>query len=342
MKRIKVLLIVGLIMALLITGCGLSGNKSNNAGNSNVEDNKDQDNDDNNDESDNSAEQGSEEIYAAFLNGEKSAVAGDNVNGLTKDKEYTIDDMSASFNIEAEWYVVINKLDKIQYGIIDAGNDGEPELAVKFVYTNGDKTDFAEVMVILKNYSGTIKALLRTDTYYRTASTILTNGIVTYGGSNSAFEHSMEYRAIDKDGNVNYVCGIDSVYGLSKCIIPAGYFSTMLSGSDYPTVPELCVDPGDNGYIMQMIRTEPYDYANYTDEDFYEYGKKSLYYIFSNNQGEVFYEADSDYADYYKNKEIHVVPVADAPTFLEGIFAKYGLDASSAQAPEVAWKELEY
>ena len=335
--------VLSLLLALTVVIGALSacGKKEASDNTTPVQEDDDNRNDNKDDTGDDENKPTTEELYAAFLSGEKVAVAGADINGLTEGTEYSINNMASALNISAEWYVVINMVSKIQYGLIDAGSDGEPELAVKFVFSDEDNTDYAEIMIILKNYDGVIKALWRTDTYYRTASSILINGIVTYGGSNSAFEHTTEYRVIDKDGNINYICGIDSVYGLSKCIIPAGYMSGLITGSDYPTVPDLCADPGDVYYIMQMIKTAPYDYSHYSDEDFYEYGKQHLYYIFSDNEGEIFFDADPDYADYYKNKEVHVVSVDEAPTFLESIFAEFGLDNNSTMAPEVTWKDLE-
>jgi len=339
MKKLKVLLIVGIVVAFVLTGCGAKNSLGGNS-NSGVTEDDNKGNNENNDTG-NDATDESVAIFEKFLTGETTAVANAGVAGLTQDKEYSINDMASAFIMVVGIDYRLDVLNKIQYGIIDAGSDGETELALKFVYTNNDGSDSAEVMSILKNVDGKLHVLLRTDSYYRTESTIYENGVIVYGGSNSAYEYSMEYRYLDKDGNVNYVAGLDTVYGLKKCIIPAGYLADMIAGSDTPTVPELC-DGDENApsYMMYMIKTAPYDYDNYDSEDFYNYSKEHLYYVFSDMDGEVFYEADDDYASYYVNKSVNVVSVDKAPTFLDELFAKYGLDSKCTQESIVTWKNL--
>jgi hypothetical protein len=343
----KKLLSLLLVLALILTcvACGTKNNGNSDSGtdvvdNGNENNENENENDDNNEENeDDKNDITMKEIFIKFLKGESKAIANEDIEGLQPGEEYTIDELGSTFKVIVGIDYRLDVLDKIQVGNIDAGDDKDEELAIKFTYTNSDGSDSAEVMTVLKNVDGKLHVLIRTDSYYRTASAILQNGVVTYGGSNSAFEHSMEYKYIDKDGKVNYIVGIETVYGLTRCVIPAGYLSEAISGSDFPTVPELC--DGEPKYIMHMVRTAPYNYANYDIREYDEYSREHLFYIFTNIDENEYYEADEEYAAYYKNKEVNVVAPEKAPNFFDSCFAAYGLDTTAMQCPEVMWQDLE-
>ena len=338
MKKIRVLLIVGLILSMVLIGCAKHDDNKSNAGNTDNTNTEAGDNTDNNKES---KEPENNKLLEKFINGEVSALANDGIEGLTKDKAYTINEMAEAFASSEGEYYMPGILDKIQYGAIDAGGDGEAELALKFVYTNEDKNDFAEIMAVVKNFNGTLRVILRTDSYYRGYSDILINGIVISGGSNSAFEHVTEYRYIDAAGNVNFIMSVDTALGLRACIIPAGYLPEVIDSTEFPTVPELCTEEDEeNAYSLEMIKTAEYDWENYDAMEYYEFSKKHMYFIFADSKDE-FKEADPEYAEYYKNKQVNVVAPDKAGTFLESVFAQYGFDNTDTDYPVVEWKDID-
>lgn len=103
---------------------------------------------------------------------------------------------------------------EILYSYIDCGDDGIPELALKFaggILYDSEYEDF----FIIKYIDGELQLCYAVNAGYRSYAWVNKYGLVCYGGSNSAFSSCDQYTVIDGSGNEHFVYYVDYTYSVA-------------------------------------------------------------------------------------------------------------------------------
>lgn len=96
-------------------------------------------------------------------------------------------------------------VDTVEYSIIDCGNDGENELALKIsVDTSGEKYD---VYIIIKNVNGRLETVYSNDAWSRRHIRLNRYGYIAIDGSGGAQTHGYDKEYVDALGERHFIYG---------------------------------------------------------------------------------------------------------------------------------------
>jgi len=225
----------------------------------------------------------SKEAYEKFLKGEEK-LHFDNIrvledksvegleNGIFYESEpLSIEDFNKAYceGMNMVWEDNDYETTDILYSYIDCGDDGIPELALKFTGGQLFGSEYTDIFVI-KYIDTELQLCFQSNAGYRAYNDINKYGFVTYGGSNSAFSHGADYSIIDASGNLRFVYREDDTYSISGIYIPDQDFDA------YQVALNLGIE--DDLYVVT------YDILD-RDEDFYsgnyDYGERIKNYIYT-------------------------------------------------------------
>lgn len=129
----------------------------------------------------------------------------------TKGREYTLSEVLDIVKAYYFEYFPDKDIKGIDYAYIDCGKDGVSELAIRFnglniYYEDDDSTQ----VYIMKYIDGKLSLCFYYETWARSYSTVDRYGQYQSGGSGGSSNHYSEYGLIDKDGNWQFIVGIES------------------------------------------------------------------------------------------------------------------------------------
>ncbi len=158
------------------------------------------------------------EAYNGFLNnGTKLSfdryMPSDYMEGdiFNKGSEYTLSEVLDTVKAYYFEHLPDKDIKGIDYSYIDCGKDGVSELAIRFngmnlYYEDEDST----LVYIIKYIDGTLSLCYYYETWARSDSSIDIYGSYQSSGSGGASNHYSEYGLIDKEGNWQFIVGIES------------------------------------------------------------------------------------------------------------------------------------
>lgn len=167
------------------------------------------------------------QAYESFLKGEcKAEVSGhyysetEYLNPLSDNKEGFYFQDALKEVVEGIRDRCVDGMERIEYALIDCGNDGKPELALRFygvsIYSMHDSSS---VVMIFDCVDGQVELIYAVDAWARSSTDIYPDGYVQGGGSGGASTHYVSEGIIGADGVFR------SVYEM--CIESGGGFYEM-------------------------------------------------------------------------------------------------------------------
>ena len=106
------------------------------------------------------------------------------------------------------------------YAIIDCGNDGMPDLALKLTFHSATYGDL-ERLVVITYKNDKLAQVADFESYYRYSAEINSYGYVASGGSSGAASYGYEYYYINGDGECVYLYKEDVEMSLPKAMVAA-------------------------------------------------------------------------------------------------------------------------
>ena len=212
MKKTLYLVLAGALM-LSTVSCGQQGTTNSNEGN--VVDTEQKTEDTNtNVEADKY-----DSLYDAFLNGEATLStdyylnnASETGSGYENDffsiiagDELTLPEMVETLNeafMDDEGFFAHQEISSISYSYLDCGNDGEKELAVKFVCPVVEPD--SNIVLVIKEIDSKLQVVYSVCSWSRSETTINEYGFIQGGGSGGAINHSSDAALIDADGKYQF------------------------------------------------------------------------------------------------------------------------------------------
>lgn len=217
----------------------------------------------------------SKEMYMDFLEGNcpvyvdkieiperQTYKDGTTIPSFKKNTPYNLEEfISVNFNLQREDYSVMY-VSEIEYALIDCGNDGEPELALRLVYAT-ESLDNLEFQYIIKNIDNKLQLCCDIQTFYRASEFIANDyGLIVRYGSNSAYSYSSSYSYINADGDYIFLYSAETEYGLGADYGDLGGIYSVTSKYADVIDPDWCMvsytfdDPKDIDY-------DNFDYSEY-------------------------------------------------------------------------------
>lgn len=312
MKKSKIITIVLLILLLLVSGCKNNDRRDSRDSDYDEEEvfsEDDLDSEDLEEDSDKDLEQDKEqeddereesaskdlsdlsmEAYENFLADEGTmsferfmtkGYMGEDL--FRSDKEYTFSEV---LDVITEFYFQYSddkRLESIDYGYIDCGNDGVKELVICFngidVYAANDSST---LVYVIKYIEGELALCYSYETWPRSYTEINEYGYYESAGSSGATNHSFESGIIDKDGNVKSIVYIESefeLYGLGwhEELSKLSEAAEGKEINDYFEVLRISFDRnGNDSFLGSNNGKEVYSFYIY-DENFDEIEDDTLY-----------------------------------------------------------------
>ncbi len=243
------------------------------------------------------------EKYVSFVDGEISAVMYTEPNGLIKGRSYDLKEMSDAMKAQLNDELLSCEIGDIQYGYIDCGADGEPELVVRFGYyePHGDFSIPYDQYVVFKDFGEELRAVDAFYTFYRTESYINEYGYVSCGGSSSAAEYGGECRFINADGEPVFLYSYTYIAGQPEAVIPYYYLPKEGLPGDYYAG----IQYGTGDIELDIFNFEPYDGDEwlYEADDAY---KQGFYFVFSGADGETVWPSEEN-MELYNSLKLKII-----------------------------------
>jgi hypothetical protein len=138
----------------------------------------------------------------------------------------------------------------LEYSFIDCGNDGEPELAIKYAYT-GEMSEYEGDYVytdVIKLVDGKLQLCAECVSHYRTEETVNQYGVISssfidFAGANIW----LSYSGIDKNGKLESIMDCSDSYAEAIPGIYTGYNGE----PDFSSVAETFYESGDSVHIYK-------------------------------------------------------------------------------------------
>lgn len=220
------------------------------------------------------AASGEQDLLARFVKGEEVVYdTDDSVDGnynyedsehipfiLDKDSYNIYELVSRAIEVEqADWGEAILK--EVSYAYIDLGKDGIKDLAICVVLGNqfmGDIND--QFFISAKDEK--LELLYKTQSAYRAYETLVNPyGLISSGGSSSAFEYVEGYRYLDADGELKFIYSATTEYGLGSV------YGDM--GGIYSSAAKYMDEIDDSWYFVSYSFEDPtIDYENFNYEEY--------------------------------------------------------------------------
>lgn len=353
--RIVVCLLV--VSSLFLNGCGAKnkdtsdGNSLPNLGEKEIEKNEDDEVSVDEDPADESSKADEAEYakqkYQDFIDGNEPLYF-DIISGYTGNNSYNfyeIEDyihpkkpylfeefIHAYCDAEYEYWGSKIKPVDIDYAYIDCGNDGIPELALKF---NGVETDnlIFDAYWVIKCTDDKLQALMYKSIGYRSWGELNEYGLYTSGGAFGAGAYVNDFEYIDANGTLSFVYGCETDLTAYSVYIPD-------KDNHSNVAAELGIAENINVYLyyFTLDYDDTRDYSKYLREDCLW-----TYEAVSDN-GNVYsdktkYNAKA-YEDYWDYTELPFYTQDEIDAILEERKAEFGIDDQILNGEEPDWVKL--
>ena len=214
------------------------------------------------------------QAYGAFLGGAEPCIfAKDALGDGSTGDEYEINKliMATSSHFAAEDLSAY--FHSARYAFIDCGDDGEPELALEINLMPTEDSEYYDLTqyFIFKYMGGRVQLVGSNWGYYRSWVELNEYGVFNYVGSNGAASYYMDISFVDKNGEEQFVHGVNVEMGMAEPGVSYYYIPDSIRPADYPYI-EMSGSDSDY-YIMEAYNFEKYG----PDTDYDAYQMNSLY-----------------------------------------------------------------
>ena len=295
------------------------------------------------------AEATTEEDYLAFIEGNaKIKAAGDNMFGLVKDSEYTLDDVMKSINAAYDEFFGpgYKAIVEVDYAFIDCGNDGVPEMALCVVGDSEERNDEMNDYYIVKKIDGELLVVDYFEAYYRSWGELNKYGVFLGSGSGGASLHINDYKRVNAAGEHEFIYSCETEFAMKEA---------MLYGVDIPSDIEL---PEGYPYIPDdtgEIEREKYSFVQ-SEEIFIDESPeldaylRQLMYVFHDARGNQIFPSEEN-QKIYSEAGILITDDATMKQRISDRLSELGISevemSSPSESPDaapgwiVAWDGLE-
>ncbi len=166
-----------------------------------------------------------EEAYAQFVKGNLEIEMTTGYADLDPSVMYTIGDLGNFISSEYLSYRLLpQKLDSIAYGLLDCGNDGTPELAVKYTYIdeNYGLSPLEEVLVFGWE-NGKMKFITGLRSDGTKSASVKQTGFVSRTDTSDPDNIEIDYSYIGSDLTEKKLYSVTFAQGLTEAVIPAQF-----------------------------------------------------------------------------------------------------------------------
>jgi len=223
------------------------------------------------------------------------------------------------------------KVTDIEYAIIDCGSDDIPELALNIILNSG-YDDINEIMVF-KLYKDRLSLIFESNYSYRSYGSLNQYGFYSSGGSAGASSHVEEFEYIDKDGNLEFLYGIDQNFTTFSFYIP--------DKNKHNTVAE------DLG-ISDQMEIDAYYFVPYDSSmDYSQWQKHKCFHTFSlldeytsTIDSSSIYEDNSDYMTFWKETGLDLYTQKEIDKMISDRLNVLGVSKNDIQLVDITWMSL--
>lgn len=234
----------------------------------------------------------------------------------------TLSELLESF---PEQYWGLEGTPEVEYSYLDCGNDGEAELAVRFVgmgiYSPGDDST---LVYIIKEMDERLELCYCYETWARSDTSINRYGYVTSGGSGGASNHGYGAGYIDETGKWNYLYYTEEEYDINQL----GW------SDDLKEIPRVAENKSYEGDIVVCTTT----FEDMSSPEAYYNTERFYTYYASEAEGDIYAEGvvkeifDEAGVKYYRPEEID-----DMISIKE---ASLGITEEIRTASRLTWEKL--
>lgn len=184
-----------------------------------------------------------EEDLLVFVDeGASAKVYKNTFYGLQNGKSYTLEEMKAAIEeTYLDTYGDFNpkQVVEINYAIIDCGNDGIPELAIRVVGDNSERMDEVDNYYIIKRVDGELRVVDAYEAYYRSWGELNKYGVYHSSGSGGASLMAESYVRVNAQGEHEFIYSAEYELAMGEPMI-FGYEipSDVELPDDYPAFAE--------------------------------------------------------------------------------------------------------
>ncbi len=241
-----------------------------------------------------------EELYDMYLNDQYPAVVACSIEGAEEGNSYTVSELvygQVDYFKEYDDYL----LGDVYSSIIDCGLDGNPELLLVANYmTPGENNTVFERQYIIKAYDQDLKVLTNDETFYRYQTTVYNSGLISFSGSDSAFEFYVRDEFINAEGERVFLYSESYFSGLADAVIP--YYE--IPSDSIPGYEELPDYAEADGLALSVFNLSEYGYDEYDEEKYNDYLRDNIF-VFYGIEGQNCFP-EEPYASMYKDAGINV------------------------------------
>lgn len=269
-----------------------------------------------------------QEAYAEFVKGKLAVEMTTGYADLDPSITYTIGDLGNFISSEYLSYRLLpQKLESISWTLLDCGNDGNPELAVRYIYTdeNYGLAPLEEVLIFgYRNDKMEFVTSLRSDA--TRSARLNAAGYISRTDTSEANIIAIDYAAVGADLKENRLFSLTFALGLPEAVIPGAFLPEELTA--------MAGDPGEEtGSIMLSL----YNFSS-EERGSNEYLKQNLYF-FTDGDEEI--KPGDDLIKKYAEGGIVLTSRADVEEMENEVCAAAGVTDDIKNAAGIVWTEAD-
>jgi len=280
-----------------------------------------------------------EDVLKAFLEGTVTATARTNFSGAdewTPGTACSVREFGEAVGSYVEAELGGYEAFDVSYAYIDCGNDGVPELALRYDYHKGELWGDVTETFAVKVLDGAPVILDGFESFYRVTGEINACGAVTRGGSSGAMYYDTDHWLYDADGNRVFLYSESLTFGQSEPFISPFKIPDELLPDGYPEDSWEYSEGTSYTTVAYNFNEYFYDEENYAKQ--YNRYLRENFFTFLDDQGN--YAAPSEaYKTLYTKLGLPCYDAETAEKLVADHCSALGATAAILNAPAVSWTE---
>ena len=276
-------------------------------------------------------------LYEDFLSGKAKVYSNDVYD--YKDGEQTLEELINGHSLCLVSNGMPDVIQDCYYSYIDCGNDGEPELGLKLVYSrNYSIGDSSTYYLVIRPIMGRLTLITSQVAYNRVFAEMNKYGFFSIGGS-GGYSSSFDNRYfVSSDGEYLKLYDCQTIFGLSEPQISPDILPDSLSQIAAPDGIAL----GDD-YYCQAYTFDDLDIYAYQDnyDQYYEDLAKSRYYTFYTGTDKSTMP-DDDYVQKCKDAGLIILTESEMLSLLDERCALFGVSDEIKNGGEPEWTAFDF
>ena len=267
-----------------------------------------------------------DEAYAEFVKGALAVEMTTGYADLDPSITYTIGDLGNFISSEYLSYRLLpQKLESISYAKLDCGNDGKPELAVRYIYTDENYGLAPMEEVLIFGYADNKMQFITSLRSDGTRSARLNAaGYISRTDSSDENVIAIDYAYVGSDLKEQKLYSLTFALGLTEAVIPAQFLPE-----------ELMSMAGDQGEETGSIMLSLYNFSS-EERGSNEYLKQNLYFF---TDGDSAVQPDDAQAKGYADGGLVLSSQAEADSKANDILSAAGVTDEIKNAAGIVWNE---